>query len=140
MPHSDAIARIEQAQKLNGHARDCDSPGKRCRGAEQAAVLKLVTAYRSRGHLAAILIRWHGAEAAGTRSGPRFHGLSVADMDTEFSTGSLAGPKRLKLKDLIALLKATYANTIGAEFMHISDAEQRRWVHERLEAAAGNSG
>ncbi|HET7095838.1 MAG TPA: 2-oxoglutarate dehydrogenase E1 component, partial [Casimicrobiaceae bacterium] len=45
-----------------------------------------------------------------------------------------------KLKDLIALLKATYASSIGAEFMHISDATQRRWVHERLEAAGGRYG
>ena len=34
----------------------------------------------------------------------------------------------MKLRDLLAMLKATYAGSIGAEFMHITDAEQRRWM------------
>ncbi len=64
-----------------------------------------------------------------------------APISTPNSTpASLAGPQRLKLRDLVALLKATYADTIGAEFMHISDAEQRRWVHEQLERAGGKFG
>ncbi len=71
---------------------------------------------------------------------PSFHGLEPSDMETEFSTGSLAGPQKLKLKDLVVLLKATYAGSIGAEFMHISDVEQRQWVHEQLERAGGRYG
>ena len=142
VPHSDAIARIEQAQKLNGHARALvaatAAPASDAQAQKQAGVLKLVTAYRSRGHLAANLDPLGMAEKLPAPDlDPAFHGLTAADMDTEFSTGSLAGPQRLKLKDLIALLKATYANTIGAEFMHISDVTQRRWVHEQLEKAAG---
>ena len=46
----------------------------------------------------------------------------------------------MKLRDLLALLKATYAGPIGAEFMHITDADQRRWLYERLEAAGGDYG
>ncbi|MDR3388879.1 MAG: 2-oxoglutarate dehydrogenase E1 component [Rudaea sp.] len=140
-PHSDAIARIEQAQKLNGHGAVALAPASDPQAQKQAGVLKLVTAYRSRGHLAADLDPLGMAHKLPAPDlDPAFHGLDAADMDSEFSTGSLAGPKRLKLKDLIALLKATYASTIGAEFMHISDATQRRWVHERLEAAAGKFG
>jgi 2-oxoglutarate dehydrogenase E1 component len=145
VPHSDAIARIEQAQKLNGRARAAlaapAAPVSDALAQKQAGVLKLVTAYRSRGHLAANLDPLGMAQKLPAPDlDPAFHGLSAADMDTEFSTGSLAGPQRLKLKDLIALLKATYANTIGAEFMHISDAQQRRWVHEQLEKAGGKFG
>jgi 2-oxoglutarate dehydrogenase E1 component len=138
--HDDAIARIEQAQKLNGRAHAPAPPpaASDALAQKQAGVLKLVTAYRSRGHLAADLDPLGMAhKLTAPDLDPAFHGLDAADMDTEFSTGSLAGPKRLKLSDLIALLRATYASTIGAEFMHISDAEQRRWVHERLEAAGG---
>ena len=142
VPHSDAILRIEQAQKLNGHTRVvAAAPVSDALAQKQAAVLKLVTAYRSRGHLAADLDPLGMAQKLSAPDlDPAFHGLEPADLETEFSTGSLAGPKRLKLKDLIALLKATYTNTIGAEFMHISDATQRRWVHERLEAAGGKFG
>jgi 2-oxoglutarate dehydrogenase E1 component len=146
VPHSDAIARIEQAQRLNGHARaaiaaPAPAATSDAQAQKQAGVLKLVTAYRSRGHLAADLDPLAMAQKLPAPDlDPAFHGLSAADLDTEFSTGSLAGPQRLKLKDLIALLKATYATTIGAEFMHISDAQQRRWVHEQLERAGGNYG
>ncbi len=104
----------------------------------ERGVGKLITAYRSRGHLGAKL------DPLGMTTGPEapdlqlgFHGLSDADLDTEFSTGGVGGKQRMKLRDLLALLKATYTGPIGAEFMHISDAEQRRWVYDRLETAAG---
>ena len=156
VPHSAVIARIENAQRLNGHAyAPIAAPLSDAQAQKQAGVLKLVTAYRSRGHLAARLDPLDlehtfppaDLEALGLLPrpaapdlDPSFHGLSQTDLDTEFSTGSLAGPQRLKLRDLVALLKATYAGTIGAEFMHISDAEQRRWVHEQLERAGGKFG
>ncbi|MGH8041971.1 MAG: 2-oxoglutarate dehydrogenase E1 component [Rudaea sp.] len=142
VPHADAIARIEAAQKLNGHTRAAlAAPVSDAQAQKQAAVLKLVTAYRSRGHLAADLDPLGMAQKLPAPDlEPAFHGLGAADMDTEFSTGALAGPQRLTLHGLIARLKATYATSIGAEFMHISHTEQRRWVHERLEAAAGQFG
>ncbi|HKE48042.1 MAG TPA: thiamine pyrophosphate-dependent enzyme, partial [Rhodanobacteraceae bacterium] len=157
VPHSAVIARIESAQRLNGHAYApiAAPPASDAEAQKQAGVLKLVTAYRSRGHLAAQLDPLdleHTFPAADLEAlgllprpaapdlDPAFHGLGQGDLDTEFSTGSLAGPQRLKLRDLVALLKATYASSIGAEFMHISDAEQRRWVHEQLERAGGKFG
>src|SRR3546814_19768309 len=66
-----------------------------------------------------------------------FHGLSDADLGTEFETGIFGGPARMPLKALLAHLRATYSSTIGAEFMHITDAPQRPWLYTRLERAAG---
>ena len=152
VPHSAAVARIEAAQKL-GHRSVPASAVNEALSQKQAGVLKLVTAYRSRGHLVARLdpldmehaFPEADLKAIGLLPRPSapdldlaFHGLDNTDLDSEFSTGSLAGPQRLKLRDLVALLKATYAGSIGTEFMHISDAEQRRWVHEQLERAGGN--
>ncbi len=105
------------------------------------AVGKLVTAYRSRGHLAADL---DPLGMASKTDAPdltlAFHRLSESDLDGEFFTGGVAGRERMKLRDLMVLLKATYTGSIGAEFMHIADAEQRRWMYTRLETAAGNYG
>ncbi|MEP7044798.1 MAG: 2-oxoglutarate dehydrogenase E1 component, partial [Dokdonella sp.] len=157
VPHSAAIERIGQAQRLNGHAYAGVAPaaGSDAQSQKQAGVLKLVTAYRSRGHLAAKLDPLdmeHAFTPADLNAigllprpsapdlDPQFHGLGNADLDTEFNTGSLAGPQRLKLRELVALLKSTYASSVGAEFMHISDAEQRQWVHEQLERAGGRYG
>ncbi len=155
VPHSDAIARIEQAQKINGHAIVvARAPtGAEAGGQKQAGVSKLVTAYRSRGHLAAKLdpLNMDGTFSEADlkdigllpRPGapdldPAFHGLGAADLDAEFDTSFLGGPKRLKLRDLLERLKKTYAGSIGAEFMHIRDAEERRWVHQQFETAGGN--
>lgn len=44
----------------------------------------------------------------------------------------------MKLRDLVARLKATYTGSIGAEFMHIAEVEQRQWLYQRLENAGGN--
>ncbi len=153
-PHSDAIARIEAAQR-QGPSRTAAAPaaGDSVQSQKQAGVLKLVTAYRSRGHLGARLdpldlattLPKEQLETIGLLPRPSapdleldFHGLSNADLETEFNTSSLGGPKRAKLKDILAFLKATYAGSIGVEFMHIADAEQRLWMHEQLERAGGS--
>ncbi|WP_460813712.1 2-oxoglutarate dehydrogenase E1 component [Luteimonas pelagia] len=107
----------------------------------ELAIGKLVTAYRSRGHLAADLDPLGMMEMPGAPDlDLAFHRLSQSDLDQEFGTGNVRGGARMTLRDLLALLKRTYAGPIGAEFMHISDAEQRRWLYERLEAAGGEYG
>ena len=138
--HSDAIARIERAQKLNGHARII--PVDEVHARKQAGVLRLLTALRSRGHLAADL---DPLAIAPKMPAPdlelAFHGLAESDLDTVFDCGTFAGGgQRMKLRELRDRLQATYADTIGAEFMHISDAGQRRWIYTRLEQASGDPG
>ncbi|MCK9537821.1 2-oxoglutarate dehydrogenase E1 component [Dokdonella sp.] len=152
--HAAAIARIEAAQRDGARAHAAAAIDA-APSQKQAAVLKLVTAYRSRGHLAARLDPLEMAhtfteaelETLGLmpRPGapdldPLFHGLDQGDLDATFNTGSLGGPQRLRLRELVDRLKATYAGSIGAEFMHISDVEQRQWVHEQLERAGGDYG
>ncbi len=139
VPHSDAIARIARAQR-DGHARVLPADDAHAR--KQAGVLRLLTAFRSRGHLAADL---DPLAIAPKRPAPdlelSFHGLSDADLDTEFDCGTFAGGgRRMKLRELRDRLRSTYTRTIGAEFMHISDAEQRRWIYDRLEKASGDPG
>ena len=141
VPHSGAIARIEAAQRQRMPATVAGTAADDTHARKQAGVLRLLTAYRSRGHLAAKLDPLGMAHA---HPAPdlelAFHGLSEADLGTEFDTGSYAGNgQRMKLADLVARLRATYTATIGAEFMHISDHEQRRWIYTRLEKAAGDA-
>jgi len=69
-------------------------------------------------------------------------GLTDADMDTEFFTGGLAGrgDERMKLRDILDLLKSIYCGKIGTEFAHMSRARERLWLRKRFEqgAAADN--
>lgn len=139
--HTAAVARIEAAQKQRpGGATAVPMSDEYAR--KQAGVLRLLTAYRSRGHLAADLDPLGLAQKMPAPDlSLLFHGLSDADLDTEFDTGNYAGGgQRMKLRDLLERLQKTFANTIGAEFMHISNHEQRNWVYTQLEKAAGNSG
>jgi 2-oxoglutarate dehydrogenase E1 component len=137
VPHSAVIESIAEAGRQA--ARGVVSGGGTEAGDErQRAVGKLIIAYRSRGHLAADLDPLKlekKPEAPDLELG--FHGLGERDLSAEFSTGGVAGRDRMKLGDLVGLLKSTYTGTIGAEFMHIAEAEQRRWLYERLEKAGG---
>ncbi len=68
----------------------------------------------------------------------RYNGLSEADLNTVFSSGNFFGLKRASLKEIIAALEKTYCGAIGAEFMHITDSEQRRWLFEKYETKLGH--
>jgi 2-oxoglutarate dehydrogenase E1 component len=139
VPHSAVMAQVQAAARngARGGTGTVDEEAAR----KQTGFGKLVTAYRSRGHLAASL------DPLGmTASQPApdlelgFHGLSDGDLDRELDVATYFGKPRMKLRDLLAKLKATYSGSIGVEFMHISDAAQRHWMQERMESAAGNFG
>jgi 2-oxoglutarate dehydrogenase E1 component len=139
VPHSAVIATITEAGRLA--ARGALASSGNAGDERERSVGRLITAYRARGHLGADLdpLGMMAKPAAPDLDLP-FHRLTEADLNDEFSTGGVAGQTRMKLRDLLALLKATYAGPIGAEFMHITDADQRRWMYERLEAAGGKFG
>jgi 2-oxoglutarate dehydrogenase E1 component len=101
---------------------------------KQAAVLRIVNAYRTRGHQAADLDPLKLRDRPPVPDlDPGYHGLNEADMDTEFNTGSLAAPSRMKLRDILDLLRKVYVGTIGSEYMHIIKTEEKRWIQRRLE-------
>lgn len=105
---------------------------------KQVAVLQLINAHRFLGHRVADLdpLRQHERPDVPELE-PHYHGLGDADLDTVFNTGSLFGPKEAALRDILALLRSTYCRSIGAEYMHITDTAQKRWIQQRLEADAG---
>ena len=106
--------------------------------AKQAAVSRLIQVYANRGHLIANL------DPLGLQERARpyvleleYFGLSDADLDTEFFTGSrnAALAARAKLKDILADLKFIYADTIGAEFAHVSNTDERLWLQDGFQVA-----
>ena len=105
-------------------------------GAEkQAAVLRLIAAYRTLGHQAANLcpIKLRDRKIIEELS-PEFHSLSAADLDTEFNSGTLTNTPRLKLKQILDILKQNYTGHIGSEYMHITNTIERNWIQKRLES------
>ncbi|MDP1557300.1 MAG: 2-oxoglutarate dehydrogenase E1 component [Nitrosomonas sp.] len=101
---------------------------------KQVAVLQLINAYRYLGINQAALDPLHCEEKLDVPElTPSYHGLTEADLDTEFNTGSLVGPEHATLGEILQALKQTYCGTIGAEYMYMSDVEQKRWIQGRLE-------
>jgi 2-oxoglutarate dehydrogenase E1 component len=105
--------------------------------AKQASVARLVQVYANRGHLLADI------DPLGLMRRPvpevlelKHFGLSDADLDTEFYTGSrtAAIAKRMKLRDIIEQLRHIYCGAIGAEFAHVSDSTERLWLQDRFQA------
>ena len=108
----------------------------------QVGVLQLIAGYRNRGHQKAKL------DPLGMS--PRTdvadlklenNGLSKSDMDTVFQTGNLAiGKPEASLQEIVGALEAIYCESIGSEYMHIVDTDQKRWIQARLEGARGDYG
>ncbi|MCO5061503.1 MAG: 2-oxoglutarate dehydrogenase E1 component [Kiritimatiellae bacterium] len=106
---------------------------------KQAAVLRLIHAYRLLGHHRAQVdpINLRGLPIIPDLD-PSYHGLRESDYDLVFNTGNLAGYAEMKLRDIIEMLKETYTEHIGAEFMHIADVNEKRWLQTRLESTRTN--
>ncbi len=103
---------------------------------KQVAVVQLISAFRQRGHQHANLdpLHLHPREAIRDLE-LGFHQLSEADFDTVFQTGQLyIGKEEASLREIYEALQDTYCGSVGAEFMHIVDTEQRRWVQQRMDA------
>ena len=101
---------------------------------KQIAVLQLVNAYRFRGHQQARLDPLGMQELSPIAElDPAFHALTEADMDTVFSTGSLVGPAQATLREILAHLREAYCGPVGAEYMHITDTAEKRWIQRQLE-------
>ncbi|WP_143821068.1 2-oxoglutarate dehydrogenase E1 component [Motiliproteus sp. MSK22-1] len=102
---------------------------------KQVRVLRMINAFRVRGHQVANLDPLGLQERETVPDMDlHFHELSEADLDTTFQLGSLFfGPEEAPLKDILNDLKQTYCTTVGAEFMHIVDTQQKRWLQSRIE-------
>jgi len=126
---------------IAARAHDPALPGARAAAAEgqdnakQAAVSRLIQIWINRGHLIAQL------DPLGLMRRPRpsvldlgYFGLSEADLDREFFTGSRtsAVPKRMTLRQILSQLEYLFAGPIGAEFAHVSESEERLWLQDQF--------
>jgi 2-oxoglutarate decarboxylase len=98
-----------------------------------ARVIELIHAYRVRGHLMADT----NPLEFEMRKHPDLdivnHGLTLWDLDREFATGGFGGQPVMKLRDVLGVLRDSYCRTVGIEYMHIQDPEQRAWIQDRVE-------
>ena len=101
---------------------------------KQARILELIHAYRVRGHLMADTDPLEYKQRSHPDLEIEEHGLTLWDLDREFATGEFGGSRSfMKLRSVLGILRDSYCRTVGIEYMHIMDPEQRRWIQERVE-------
>jgi multifunctional 2-oxoglutarate metabolism enzyme len=105
--------------------------------AKQVHVQTLINMYRVRGHLIADLdpLRWKEPHMHAELD-PATYGLTIWDLDREFFTDGLAGRDVMKLGDILGLLRDAYCRTVGVEYMHIQEPDQKRWIQEHVEGVS----
>ena len=138
IPHSTIRDRFAQISKMRVRTEATVAHDSQATEYErkQVKVVQLVSAYRQRGHQKASLdpLNLHTREHIPDLD-LSFHQLSAADLETVFQNGSMyIGKADATLGEIIEALERTYCHTIGAEFMHIVDTEQRHWIMQRMES------
>ena len=132
VPHAPVVAsfvELGKSRRVQGAMIDATTMAK------QVLVLRMISKFRTLGFYHADLdpLKRHEPPYIADLD-LRTYGFSEADLDTEFDVGSLrAGPARMRLRDIVSMLRETYTRTLGLEYMYISDSPTRRFLQERVE-------
>ncbi len=138
--HSVIQHRFKQAVKSSNYFHQPATQQDACENIDigyerkQVKVLQLINSFRILGHFKASL---NPLYAENTTHIPEltldYHQLSKQDLKLEFDSGSLNTDERASLEKILLILNKTYCHTIGAEYMHISETPEKRWLQKKLE-------
>ncbi len=98
-----------------------------------ARVQELIHAYRVRGHLMADTDPLEYRQRHHPDLDVTTHGLTMWDLERDFATGGFGGQPMLKLRRILGILRDSYCRTVGIEYMHIQDPDQRTWIQAKVE-------
>ncbi len=127
---------IGETIKAKAQAKGVDVSAAEVQQATRDSVraLMLIRAYRARGHLHANLDPL-GLEPRVDHEelDPRSYGFAESDYDRPIFIDHVLGLEFATLREIVAICQRTYCQTLGVEFMHISDPVQKGWLQERIE-------
>lgn len=105
-------------------------------GRKRTAVQQLIAAYRNVGARWADLDPLKRTERDNIPElDPSFYGFTDADQEAVFNTSNtFFGKETMSLRELLNALRETYCGTIGAEYMYMTDQNQKRWWQQKLES------
>lgn len=97
--------------------------------------LMMIRAYRIRGHLAANLdpLGLNDFREPQPELEPSSYGFTDADMDRKIFIDNVLGLEYATPREMVEILRRTYCSTLGLEFMHVSNPEEKQWLQERME-------
>ncbi len=102
-------------------------------------VWRLINMYRMRGHVLADLDPLGKDPKHVPELDLEYYGLSLWDLDREFYCGGFGGKEKAPLREIVKLLRDTYCGNIGADYMHLLDLEERRWLRNAMESTANQA-
>ena len=125
-------AKIKEQAQTRGV--DLSSPEVERATRNSIRALMLIRAYRARGHFYAKLdpLALEPPKSEEELE-PRSYGFGEADLDRRIFLDNVLGLEFGTLRQIIAILRRTYCQTLGVEFLHLSDGNQKRWIQERIE-------
>jgi 2-oxoglutarate dehydrogenase E1 component len=102
---------------------------------DSVRAIMMIRAYRMRGHLHANLDPLGLAEPEDDYNelSPEAYGFTEADYDRPIFIDHVLGLEYATVRQMLDILKRTYCSTLGVEFMHISNPEEKAWIQERIE-------
>jgi len=106
----------------------------------QSRVDALIFGYRHLGHLLACMDPLTSCPTSHPLLDLDAFGLESEDLESEFLAPDSIAKDRIALKEIIQKLKKTYCRSIGVEYMHIQDPEERRWLQQRMEPVGNRPG
>ena len=128
-------ADMSKSKAKSGHGADAlSSEDIRAATLDSIRAIMLIRAYRIRGHLMAKLDPLGmGQKTYHPELDPVTYGFNDADMDRPIFINYVLGLEVATLREILSVVRDTYCSTIGVEFMHIQDPEQKAWIQERIE-------
>ena len=102
---------------------------------DSVRAIMMIRAYRARGHLHANLDPLGLADPVEDYDelSPKSYGFEEADLDRKIFIDNVLGLEYATVREMVEILQRTYCSTIGVEFMHISNPEEKGWIQERIE-------
>ncbi|MDR6560152.1 MULTISPECIES: 2-oxoglutarate dehydrogenase E1 component [unclassified Arcicella] len=103
---------------------------------KEMAVISLIKAFRSRGHLLAKTNPIRNRKNRQPRLDLKDYSLSEADLDTNFQAGNFLGIGAVSLRKILESLNKIYAGSIGFEYAYIREPEVKEWLRTKIEREA----
>jgi len=120
--------------KVDDNAGEGSEEGEHQRLVKQVHVQTLINMYRVRGHLIAHLDPLDAEPPhIHPELDPLTYGLTIWDLPRSFVADGLAGRDVATLDEILHVLRDAYCRTLGIEYMHIQDPEQKRWIQQHME-------
>jgi multifunctional 2-oxoglutarate metabolism enzyme len=120
--------------QVDSNAGSGSEEGEHQRLVKQVHVQTLINMYRVRGHLIAHLDPLDAEPPhIHPELDPLTYGLTIWDLPRQFVADGLAGRDVATLDEILHVLRDAYCRTLGIEYMHIQDPEQKRWIQQHVE-------